>query len=478
MSGGPSISAARTRWLLVALLLSVVTLHVYVVWTIAAQPLGILRKPPSQRSAIWNLHNDTVHRKGPGADLFAVYHAGVALDQGLDPYGLDENPRRTPYFFAFRYLPVVGQTLGFALSTLPPRAAYLLWVAILEATLAGLIAAIFRRARDPGLSVLATCILLVSSPYFLEVHMGQFTFVTLGLVALAVLLPQPTGARRIGKGTLRGAACYTAAVLLKVFPLVAAPALLRRMPQRLILAIAVVTAVAVSAPYFLARPHEWGIFYQTNVGAPSGGGDAGNYGLVYLMARIVDDLGQPWLAERSRVLITGWRILMLSASALLVWLSREGRIGLGVATMLLAHFASYPHVWEHHMSGVIVTGILVLLTVWHDRGPTCRVARGVIIAALILLALPTPFALFDVDKNPAVWDPSATWPAWQRYVLPLSKALPTAALLGICLWLLGRAGWRGVDGTAEAAYAPSEGETGRGGQGDQGRRGVASRAVA
>ena len=450
---------SRRAWLLLAPVLAAGAVHLYVVWTIAAQPLGIQRRPPSQRSAIWNLHNDTVHRKGPGADTFAVYHAGVALQQDLDPYGPHENPQRTPYFFPFRYLPVVAQTLGAALSTLSPRAAYLLWLVILEATLCWLIVALVRHSGDRRLSVFSTCILLLSSPYFLELHMGQFTFVTLALVTIAVLLYE----RPTGRGsTLGGIACYTGAVLLKIFPLVAAPALLRGVPQRLSLAVAAAAVVAVSAIYFLAHPYDWGIFYHANLATPVGGMDAGNFGLVYLMYRFVDDVRPALLVENWAAFLTGWRLAILSASAVVVWLSREDRVALGVATMLLAHFVSYPHVWEHHMSGVIVIGLLALRAVWPDRTRASRIARAVLIAALVLLAVPTPFALFDVDKDPAVWDPSAAWPGWQRYVLVLSKAVPTLTLFCICIFLTRGAGWRrprpaggGAASDVERADTPS-----------------------
>lgn len=57
-------------------LLPAVALHFYVVYTIVAQPLNVNRYPPSSRSVIWPLHNDTAHRIGPAMDFFAIYHAG------------------------------------------------------------------------------------------------------------------------------------------------------------------------------------------------------------------------------------------------------------------------------------------------------------------------------------------------------------------------------------------------------------------
>lgn len=58
-----------------------------------------------------------------------------------------------------------------------------------------------------------------------------------------------------------------------------------------------------------------------------------------------------------------------------------------------------------------------------DRGPC-----GLLLPALLLLALPTPFALLDVTKDASLWDPSLHWPRYAFYVLILPKVLPTMAL--------------------------------------------------
>ena len=108
----------RGLWLLAT---PAVVVHVLLVVGIAWQPLGMNQTPGAYRSPIWGLHSDTIHRSGPGADFFAVYHAGRALRAGLDPYTEVEEPRVTPYWFPFRYLPVAGQTLG-RLATLSLRA--------------------------------------------------------------------------------------------------------------------------------------------------------------------------------------------------------------------------------------------------------------------------------------------------------------------------------------------------------------------
>jgi hypothetical protein len=84
--------------------------------------------------------------------------------------------------------------------------------------------------------------------------------------------------------------------------------------------------------------------------------------------------------------------------------------------MLLAHFLTYHHVWEHHYSGVLVLVLLGLGRV----GPTPWLS-----IPAVLLALPTPFVLLDTSLDPAVADPSTSWSWWGRALLPACKVVPT-----------------------------------------------------
>ena len=233
-------------------------IHGYAVVSIVRQPLGVERAPPELRSLVWPLHNDTVHRMGPATDFFAVSHAGRNLEEGHSPYNLKESPRITPYYFEFRYLPIVAQTLGRA-ALLPdkPLHAWHGWVVMVEIILALFIFVFRRRARSvPLISTLGTCLALVSSPYLLELHMGQFTFATTALILIGVMVhvwPVPRD-RAPRLTAVIGTAAYTAAVLLKVFPLVAVPALARARRCWPFIVVALAVTVIVSVPYFLSSP--------------------------------------------------------------------------------------------------------------------------------------------------------------------------------------------------------------------------------
>jgi hypothetical protein len=114
------------------------------------------------------------------------------------------------------------------------------------------------------------------------------------------------------------------------------------------------------------------------------------------------------------------RALTLAACCWLVWTSRTRQLALGAATLLLAHFVTYQHVWEHHLSGVLVLGALLLTLPGLSKRDDV-----VLFSGLILGALPTPFVFFDAVRDPTIWDPSISWPRYAIYVLVLSKAAPT-----------------------------------------------------
>jgi hypothetical protein len=436
-------SRGATGALIVALLI-----HGGVVASIVAQPLNVNAAASAQRSIIWPLHNDTIHRDGPGTDLFAVYNAGLHLELGHNPYGRRLAAEGAlPYWTRFRYLPILAETLGRATTLAAPRTVYLAWVAVLEATLLGL-CALFRLAAPlPWLRWAGPCFLLLSSPYFLELHMGQFTFITAALYFVALWLCTLDSPDR--KRTLAAATSYAAAALLKIVPLVAIPALLRTHRGRVCAAAAVAVVVALSAPLFWEHPRWWHSFREENlVGElPVGGG--GNFGLMFVLFQTAADHGQQWTAENWAVVTRLAQILFIGSAALAAFFSRERSVLAGGAALYLGHTLSYFHVWEHHMSGVIVLGLALLWGLEGERAAMSstraetpgRWISVIIIVALVALALPTPYVLFDDARDPKIWDPTETWPAYARYVVPLSKALPTVMLYVASMRILTAAGF-------------------------------------
>ena len=109
--------------------------------------------------------------------------------------------------------------------------------------------------------------------------------------------------------------------------------------------------------------------------------------------------------------------------------------------MLLAHFVSYVHLWEHHISAVFFVGLLF----WLLRERLCArlgpLATALLLASLILLALPSPSALFDPTFNITEMDPSKHWSLAVKLFVAGSKALPLLAIWGVVVWSHWRAGF-------------------------------------
>jgi hypothetical protein len=428
-----------SRRVALAALVAGALIHLATVVSIVAQPLDMNARRDGYRSPLWPLFNDAVHRQGPAGDFFALYHAGVKAHRNESPYDGAEQPRQTPYFFHYRYSPGVAVALGQPLARLVPRAAYLVWVVVLEAALAGLLLLFCRRAPAPWFAAVAAGALLASTPFFLEVHMGQFTFVSLALAvaSLIALAPDPAPASR---PAVLGAAGLAAAVNLKVFPMVTAPALLRSAAGRMALAIAVVAFAALNLPSFLAHPQLLRDFYELNFLQGMDGFGTGNHGFLYLVFLAGRDLGVRWTPQSWRVTASTWQLLILGTTAVLALASRHReRALLGGGALLLAHFLSYAHVWEHHYSGVIPVTLLVLLALGRSPADN-RSAIAVVLVALVMMVLPTTFALQDHARDPAVWDPASGWPPWGPYLPPLCKTVPLLAVFAVAMTKLGGAG--------------------------------------
>jgi len=277
------------------------------------------------------------------------------------------------------------------------------------------------------LSVFATSptTLLVSSPYFLELHMGQFTFVTVALLILALgLLEQTTTAACAG-----GVLAFIAAALLKIFPLVSLAAMLRHRRGLLAAASAAVLLLATSLPTFVAHPELWSSFTLSNFGDTGlEGFHGGNYGLVYVMFLVARALGGPTGVQGFLHFATLWQVFLIGGIAIFVVWSKPTLLTGGLA-LTLGHMLSYRHVWEHHASGAVLIAVFLLARLHRERGWS---GRWIALACLVVLALPTPFVLVDA-LNVRVYDPTPMWSATARFVLPLCKAIPELILCVLAL---------------------------------------------
>jgi hypothetical protein len=417
---------ARRRIGIVLFLSLAIALHLGVVFSIVLQ----------ERPIIWPLHNDTIHRQGPGADFYAVYHAGWNLRHGNDPYA-NIPDGVTPYWFPFRYLPVVAYAVR-PLTYLSPRTAYILWILILEGMLAVLLITLWNRIPQPGVRLATISILLLSSPYFLELYMGQFTFASIVLLWLGLSLP-------------RGQILFCASVLIKPLTLATIPALAIQRRYRLHIISAIISVIFFSVPYFMVYTTQWTAFFEANF-LVRGGLDAGNYGFLRLLQLIIVDGQILFLAQHWDVWTKIFRFLILAIVALLAFHSKRKSVTVGATAILLAHFLTYQHVWEHHISAISVLGAM-LLTVPDRR----KIFTAAVLVALVLLALPTPFGLLDGAKDPMDWDVSTHWPHYASYLIVLPKVVPTVLLFVASLFYLCEKGWMRPQEAMRSALAKPPG---------------------
>jgi hypothetical protein len=405
------------------LLAAAFVVHVALVWSVASQELDRGVPPTTPRFWTARLSFDGVTWPGPGADFFALYHAGLQSRAGKSPYDLTESPHVTPYFFRYIYSPLTAATLGRAVTLLPPRAAYWLWLVVVESCLVAWLVAVWREQICARILTLITVVLLVNQPYLLELHMGQFTFVA---VALAMLAAVGVGWNADGqRGGVGGALLVALAIVLKSFPAVVLPAFLRRR-QIWVLAGGLAGLLWVTTPSLL------------------GGGPAGHFTL-----SLVDSIGGPhpdalsltqalwvvvftrgpWLPSVMPQLPAAIVALTVGLMAVLVVRGRRD-VPAGAALLLLSFFLSFLHTWEHHYSGAILAASALLMSMARTATIQSQPPTTAIAVALVLLALPTPFALLPGEF--------ARWTLGEWLLMSCSKAVPLAAIVFIGgKWLSG-----------------------------------------
>jgi len=395
-------------------------LHAAAVATIVLRAQEKRRGEETPVPLIFSLFNDSSHRAGPGADFFALYHAGVRLERDgrIYAWGDDEI---TPPYYAFRYLPSLALTAGRAARLFSTWTAYLVWLGLLEALLVACMVLTSRHFDGGALVPWLWALWLAFTPHWLELFMGQFSFATGGLVFAACVL-----ASRGSTG--RALLPWIASVAIKIYPVILLPLWWRK--GAFVASTALVGLLALgNVPGFVWLPDAWRSFLDMNL-APTTvvPPNAGHYGFAYFEQLV--------LVRAFRVPAHAWPTIhrvgsiAILAIALAFALRRRGApLAAGAATLLLAHQLTYKDVWEHHHSMVLPMGLLLLRENLGDR----RVA-WTIGASLVALALPTPFALWDLPGDEPAWK----WSLAQQLAVPGAKVLPTLILFGAGLWTLGR----------------------------------------
>lgn len=397
------------------------------------------------------LFEDTVHRFGPGCDFFSIYAAGVKARLGQSVYTVGGHVQAVPYAYAFRYAPFVAYTLGLALSLLPAISAYGLWLILCELALLRNIRLTWERAPAPRTGLACCALWLLYTPYFLELYVGQFTFLTASLVFWAYLAWQEPGRRPRRAGD----AFWAVAVWLKMMPLLFLPLALLRGRWRAA-ALAPLLLVAGSWLYFAHFPDDWAVFQDTNL-SPLPTFHAGNQGLMALLYAAVGERADAYRVAR-------WAVLALVGAAL-AWLTWRAWAAIrpnkaprkkGVrraaahvtrrdaerpllslyAALSAAYLLTYKDVWEHH--SVLLLPPLVLLALRKE-------SRRLWLPPFIVCALPGLFALYDLPHLGYNEEPQPYWSGAVSLIQHGWKPLAP-------LWLMGGLLAQSLAGTKAGAW--------------------------
>jgi hypothetical protein len=366
------------------------------------------------------LFDDAMHRFGQGADFYAVPQAAHNIADGVSVYAWPKT-LAVPYFYQYRYLPFTAQTLGRLFVLLPPRTAYLVWVGAIELLLAADLWLTRRLFADLAHRRIALAAWLLYTPYWLELYMGQFSFVmaTLSFTAIALWMRGQQ---------LRGDALWTVSLLVKSNTAIFVPVLLKLRRWRAVAAAFAVVAL-VSGPYFASVPGSL-LQFSRNYTRPFGVSTlTGNQGFAALLVSALLRLSWCWgpdraaMTEAVRGPLAAWTALVVGASLAITWRASVRHATELFLLWLLAYFLIYKHVWEHQY--VMLLPVFVLAFHSATRRDGVRVPRALLLATFAVCALPTAFVWID---RPGGVDPEWAWTTREALLFHAPKPLAALAL--------------------------------------------------
>jgi hypothetical protein len=276
-----------------------------------------------------------------------------------------------PYAYPFRYLPVVAYTVGPLLTLAPPTLSYSLWLAFCELCLIRNIGLTNQLAGGGLRAAKLGFVWLAFTPFFLELWMGQFTFL-LGSLLFWSILAYESGR----EGAARR--WWIVSVLWKPASLLWLPIWLREKHHWKAVAFCFLALLANGA-YFLVFRSDWPLFKETNLDSTPTW-HAGNLGL---SALIYSFTGKGPVYAITRMAVTG---LLLAPAVWCTFRARRTPVWQLGALWTCAYFLIYKDVWEHHLTLLLPFLVLSIL-----RAPS-RITTWVV----VLLALPSPFVFYDV----------------------------------------------------------------------------------
>ncbi|MEE3233519.1 MAG: glycosyltransferase family 87 protein [Candidatus Latescibacterota bacterium] len=358
-----------------------------------------------------------------GFDFKLFYAAGEAVSNGTSIYDVKGA-------FGYRYLPLFAFSFGQIYAKFSFLTAYLIHIAISELFL--LVNIYLTSCWTTNLTIRARAIFmwLGFSPFFLELYMGQVSFWACSILFFML------GSLR-NKNSFRTGTLWSIAILIKPNTLLLAPVFLF-LKRWYILFGSIFSICIISAPFFYLDSGSISHFLQTNLsptqfkGALTHAGNIGLMGLIVSMSAKISNLPLSGLSHIkqlplwSSVLIYSIPIFVCIINFFAAKYSFSKRPELHVSLWITTFFLIYKDVWEHHY--VFILPIIIFLYIYYEE--------KYLIFIYIVLALPTPFILFDVESGIyGPIDPERSWTILQSIIHRSTKLIPTLVLW---LWIIKR----------------------------------------
>jgi hypothetical protein len=363
--------------------------------------------------------NDARHRLGPGTDLAAYVDAGRAWLDGGGVFG--GGPA-----FGYRYHPFLAMTAGASFARMPFGMAFLLWTLVIEALWVANLIVLRKMIASTRRWLALAAILLVFTPAYLDLYMGNASFVAGSLMLIAWWCDR-TGRRALFR-TL-----FVVSLLVKPIGLVLVPWLLlrRRFAD---LAVVLGAIVLLAVPYFAYRPQDMMGLLTSNLRATPGWTvHAGNQGLHGLLATLFTRLEgiRTWdlatfdqLGPASRLALLVLPLAVMTLALRGAWVARD-RPEVGAFLWWCVYPLAFHDVWEHSYAAMVF-GLGLLWSV--DAVP-----RRWLAVASAGIALPTLFVVYDLPLPAGPYDPEHGWGMGVSLLHHATKPLWLALLFGMCL---------------------------------------------
>ena len=377
-----------------------------------------------------------------GIDFFSVYEAGHSVLENRSVYHFDgADTSVTPHHNPFRYLPLVAYVVAVPFNALPAWEGYWTWVAINELLLVLNAYLTWRVAGRSDWALVAASMWFVFTPFYVELYVGQFSF----LMATLLLL---TGLGLVRGRELRGGLPWAVSIVTKSNSALLLPLLIRVGWWRAIAGGAVL--VALNAAYFAGRLRDLQYFLWINLSQVLNGGyglldfqlrpgemrffedpdqrlfqfSSGEHGLLALVRNsylAFDSTATNLPGPFSLVLVAAVVGVGLGVTFFSRRLDVLALFGVWICTFFLVYTA-----WEHHY--VMLLPALVLLVAFRPA------SRWIALVTFAFVAMPSPYWLVNAVSGASLPPAGSlvsiqeSWPAWGVVLHHAAKPLPVLAL--------------------------------------------------